>query len=167
MRGRKSSRGVEKGPPGRPVAGRPRHASVPPKKAPAKRRRPRREIIQPDGVHRTPSYVHAIRVENTLYVAGQVARDVNGDLVGAGDAAAQARQVYKNVEAILKAAGASWRDVVKVTTYLVDRADSPAVSAVRFEHFGDQRPPHTAVIVAGLGSAEVLVEVDIIAVLSS
>src|SRR5215471_16642513 len=166
MRGRKSSRGVEKRPSGRPAAGRPRRPSVPSKKPPVKRRRPR-EIIQPDGVHRTPSYVHAIRVENTLYVAGQVARDENGDLVGVGDAAAQARQVYKNVEAILSAAGASWRDVVKVTTYLVDRADAPSVSAIRFEHFGDQRPPHTGVIVAGLGSPDVRVEVDIIAVLPS
>jgi len=52
-----------------------------------------------------------------------------------------------------------------VTTYLVDRADSPGVSQVRLEHFGDHRPPHTGLIVAGLGSPELRVEVDIIAFL--
>lgn len=123
------------------------------------------EIIQPEGVYRTPSYVHAIRAGNTVYVAGQVARDEQGNLVGPGDAAVQARQVYRNLGRILAAAGAGWSNVVKITTYLVDRADSQAVSAVRFEHFGDHRPPHTGVIVAGLGSPDVRLEVEVIAVL--
>jgi enamine deaminase RidA (YjgF/YER057c/UK114 family) len=128
------------------------------------RRGARFEIIQPDGMYKTPSYVHAIRAGNTLYLAGQVARDEHGAVVGQ-DAAAQARQVYTNIGRVLAAAGARWTDVVKVTTYLVDRADSQAVSAVRFEHFGDHRPPHTGLIVAGLGSPELKVEVDVIAVL--
>lgn len=128
-------------------------------------RRPQFEIIQPEGVYHTPNYVHAIRAANTLYVAGQVARDEHGNLVGAGDTVAQARQVYKNLGRVLAAAGADWSHVVKITTYLVDRADSQVVSAVRFEHFGDHRPPHTGVIVAGLGSPEVRVEVEVIAVL--
>lgn len=97
--------------------------------------------------------MHAIRAGNTLYVAGQVARDEQGAVVGQ-DAATQARQVYANIGRVLEAAGARWTDVVKVTTYLVDRADSRAVSAVRFEHFGDHRPPHTGLIVAGLGSLD-------------
>ena len=128
------------------------------------RRGARFEIIQPDGMYKTPSYVHAIRAGNTLYLAGQVARDEHGAVVGQ-DAAAQARQVYTNIGRVLAAAGARWTDVVKVTTYLVDRANSQAVSAVRFEHFGDHRPPHTGLIVAGLGSPELKVEVDVIAVL--
>lgn len=128
------------------------------------RRGARFEIIQPDGMYKTPSYVHAIRAGNTLYLAGQVARDEHGAVVGQ-DAAAQARQVYTNIGRVLTAAGARWTDVVKVTTYLVDRADSQAVSAVRFEHFGDHRPPHTGLIVAGLGSPDLKVEVDVIAVL--
>jgi enamine deaminase RidA (YjgF/YER057c/UK114 family) len=123
------------------------------------------EIIQPDGMYRTPSYVHAIRAGNTLYLAGQVARDEHGNVIGAGDAAAQARQVYKNIGRILAAAGADWTNIVRITTYLIDRADSQAVSAVRFEHLGDYRPPHTGLIIAGLGSPEVRVEVDVIAVL--
>lgn len=121
-------------------------------------------IVQPEGMHRSPSYVHAVRAGNTLYLAGQVGRDAEGKPVGP-DAATQARQVYANIGRILAAAGADWTDVVKVTTYLLDRGDTEAVSAVRFQHFGDYRPPHTALIVAGLGSPELRVEVDIVAVL--
>jgi enamine deaminase RidA (YjgF/YER057c/UK114 family) len=116
-------------------------------------------------MYRTPSYVHAIRAGDTLYLAGQVARDEQGQIVAPGDAAAQARQVYKNVGRVLAAAGAGFGDIVKMTTYLVDRGDSAAVSAVRLEHLGDHRPPHTGLIVAGLGSADLRVEVDVIAVL--
>ena len=123
------------------------------------------KIIQPEGMYTTPSYVHAIRAGNTLYLAGQVARDAQGNVVGAGDAAAQARQVYANIGRVLKAAGADWAHIVKMTTYLVDSADSPAVSAVRFEHLGSHRPPHTGLIVAGLGSPDLRVEVDVVAVL--
>jgi enamine deaminase RidA (YjgF/YER057c/UK114 family) len=122
-------------------------------------------IIQPDGMYRTSSYVHAIRAGTTLYIAGQVARDERGEVVAPGDAAAQARQVYENLGRVLAAAGAGWRNIVKLTTYLVDRADAQAVSAVRFQYLGDHRPPHTGLIVAGLGSPDLRVEVDAIAVL--
>lgn len=128
-------------------------------------RRQTREIIQPDTMYKTPSYVHAIRAGNTIYLAGQVARDEQGNVVGAGDVTAQARQVYANISKILKAAGADFSHIVKMTTYLLDRADSAAVSAVRFEHLGNHRPPHTGLIVAGLGSPDLRLEVDVIAVL--
>lgn len=125
---------------------------------------PRFEIIRPDGMYTTPSYNHGLRAGNTLYLAGQVARDENGAVVGK-DATTQARQVYANIGRVLAAAGARWTDIVKITTYLVNRADSQAVSAVRFEHLGDHRPPHTGLIVAGLGSPDLLLEVDVVAVL--
>jgi 2-iminobutanoate/2-iminopropanoate deaminase len=123
------------------------------------------EVIQPEGIYQPATYVHAMRAGKTLYVAGQVARDANGQLVAPGDAAGQARQLYHNLGVVLKAAGADWRNVVKITTYLVDSADAAAVSAVRLETFGAHRPPHTGLIVAALGSPEVRVEVEVIAVL--
>jgi 2-iminobutanoate/2-iminopropanoate deaminase len=122
-------------------------------------------LIQPEGMYRTPSYVHAIRARDTLYLAGQVARDAQGQVVSPGDAGGQARQVFENIGRVLAAAGAGFGHIVKMTTYLVDRADSAAVSAVRFEYLGDHRPPHTGLIVAGLGSPDLRVEVDVIAVL--
>ena len=123
------------------------------------------EVIQPGGMYEPSSYVHAIRAGNTIYVAGQVARDERGELVGPGDAGAQARQVYANLGRVLKSAGADWRHVVKITTFLVDRADASAVALVREGVLGQHRPPHTGVIVAGLGGQEVRVEVEAIAVL--
>ena len=123
------------------------------------------QLIQPEGIYKPATYSHAMRVGNTIYVAGQVARDINGNLVAPNDAAGQARQVYHNLGRVLEAAGAKPEHVVKLTTYLVDPADSKAVSEVRLEFFGDHRPPHTGLIVAALGGPEVKVEVEVIAVL--
>lgn len=123
------------------------------------------QLIQPEGIYKPATYNHAMRAGNTLYVAGQVARDISGNLVAPNDAAGQARQVYHNLGRVLEAAGAKPEHVVKVTTYLTDPADSKAVSEVRLGFFGSHRPPHTGLIVAGLGSPEVKVEVEVIAVL--
>ena len=123
------------------------------------------QSYQPEGIYQPSSYVHAMRAGNTIYVAGQVARDANGVLVAPNNAAGQARQVYHNLGWVLEAAGARPEHVVKVTTYLVDGADSKAVAEVRLAFFGDHRPPHTGLIVAGLGSPEVRLEVEVIAVL--
>jgi len=65
---------------------------------------------------------------------------------------------------LLKAVGADWSNVVKVTTYLVDRGDAEAVTKVRLENLGVHRPPHTGLIVAGLGSPEIRLEVEVIVV---
>jgi 2-iminobutanoate/2-iminopropanoate deaminase len=123
------------------------------------------EMFQPDGMYRPASYVHAMRAGNTLYVAGQVARDSEGNVIAPNDAAGQAEAVYNNLERVLAAAGANLNNVIKITTYLIDRADAQAVTAVRLARFGDHRPPHTGLIIAGLGSPEIRLEVEVIAVL--
>jgi 2-iminobutanoate/2-iminopropanoate deaminase len=123
------------------------------------------QSIQPEGIYQPSSYNHAMRAGNTIYVAGQVARDANGILVAPNDAAGQARQVYYNLGRVLEACGATVENVVKITTYLVDGADSKAVTDVRLGFFGAHRPPHTGLIVAGLGSPEVRLEVEVIVVL--
>jgi 2-iminobutanoate/2-iminopropanoate deaminase len=123
------------------------------------------EMFQPEGIYQPETYAHAMRAGNTLYVAGQVSKAKDGEIVAPGDAEAQARQVYHNLGEVLKAANADWSNVVKITTFLVDRADSEAVTRVRLENFGDHRPPHTGLIVAGLGGADVRLEVEVIAVL--
>jgi 2-iminobutanoate/2-iminopropanoate deaminase len=121
--------------------------------------------IEPAGIYRPATYAHAMLAGDTLYVAGQVARDAAGALVGPHDAAAQARQVYANLGAVLAAAGARPEHVVKVTTYLVDPADGAAASAARQAFFGSHRPPHTGLVVAALGGPEVRLEVEVVAVL--
>lgn len=118
--------------------------------------------IEPRGIYAPATYAHAMRAGDTLYVAGQVARDVHGALVAPGDAAAQAEVVFANLGAVLAAAGAKPEYVVKVTTYLVDPEDGAAVGRARQTFFGEHRPPHTGLIVR-LG-AGVMVEVEAVAV---
>jgi 2-iminobutanoate/2-iminopropanoate deaminase len=120
------------------------------------------EIIHPEGVAPTPSYAHVSRAGDMIYVAGQIAKDAAGNWVGLADAGAQARQVYENIRLCLASVGAGPRDVCKIVTYLVNRADREAVTAARFAFFGEHRPPHTGLITS-LGSPEVLVEVEVVA----
>jgi len=122
------------------------------------------ELIRPAGMYTTDSYAHVARVGNMIFVAGQVSIGADGQVVAPNDAAGQAEQVYDNLERALAVAGATLRDVVKITTFLTDRADSPAVTKVRFARFGDHRPPHTGLIVQ-LGRPEIRLEVEVIAVL--
>ncbi len=119
-------------------------------------------LIDPPDVAPAATYAHVARAGDFIHLAGQIAKDATGAWVGLGDAGAQARQVYENIGRCLAAAGASPRDVVKITTILTDRADRDAVTAARLAFFGDHRPPHTGLI-AGLGSPEVRVEVEVIA----
>lgn len=123
------------------------------------------EPIQPESIYQPASYVHAMRAGNTLYIAGQVARDESGRLVAPNDVVAQAQQVFHNLDVVLRAAGAKPEYVVKVTTYLVDPADGPAVAKARQAYFGEHKPPHTGLIVKALGSPEVRFELEAIAVL--
>lgn len=124
-------------------------------------------LSSPPDVAPAASYEHAARCGDFLFVAGQIAKDENGAWVGLGDAGAQAEAVYRNIGRILAHNGAGPKDVVKITTFLVDREDREAVTAARLAFFGDHRPPHSGLIIAGLGSPEVRVEVEVIAYLPS
>ena len=122
------------------------------------------EIIDPAEVAPATSYSHVSRAGDLIFVAGKIAKDSVGNWVGIDDAGAQARQIYANIAKCLASAGAAAKDVVKINTILVDRADRDAVTAARLAFFGDHRPPHTGIL-AGLGSPEVKVEVEVIAYL--
>jgi len=112
-------------------------------------------------------YAHAVRVElgdvTMLYVSGQLPLDEDGSLVGAGDVAAQAHQVFQNLHVILAANGASFADVVKVDTFVTDLAGLPSLREVRRGYLGDEPPASTLVEVAGLVHPEALLEVDLVA----
>lgn len=105
-------------------------------------------------------YSHAVRVGGLLFCSGQVAlRD--GALVG-DDVAAQTEQVFRNVRAVLAAAGADLGDVVKTTVFLDTMDDFQAMNAVYADAFGDHRPARSTVAVAGL-PVGALVEIEVIA----
>lgn len=128
---------------------------------------PKKEIIGPDrGPHPLPwPYSHGVKVGDALFIAGQVALDRELRIVGPGDAEAQARQVWKNIQAVVEAAGGKLTDVVRVTTYVADLADADAVQKVRRELFpnGDY-PAATVVQAAKLGLPGLLLETEAFAI---
>ena len=108
-------------------------------------------------------YSHGIVTSGRmLFVAGQVALDAQGLLVGANDAATQARQVLVNLQRIIEAAGASMADVARTTVYLTRLEDRGPVAEVRAEFFPSPAPANTLLVVASLAQPEFLVEIDAI-----
>ena len=99
-----------------------------------------------------------------VFVAGQVALDANGDIVGAGDVAAQTRQVMENLRLALEAAGATFADVVRVVNYITDVELFAQMAAVRREYLVEPYPASTLVEVSALMFPELLIEIEAIAV---
>ncbi len=129
---------------------------------------PSHRFINPDTIAQPTGYTHVVDTSGnrTVYVSGQVALDREGNLVGVNDMAAQAEQVFQNLQAALAAVGASLGDVVKVTYFVVDIAQMQAVRDVRNRYLNPARlPASTAVEVRGLVRKEFLLEVEAIAVL--
>lgn len=118
------------------------------------------QVLPPRG-----AYSHAVRVGNLLFIAGQVARDREGRIVGVGDAAAQAEQAMKNIGALLEAAGATFDNVVKLNVYLTDMGDREAVGKVRRRYMRKPFPASTSVQVVALAEPEFLVEIEAVAAL--
>ena len=112
-------------------------------------------------------YTDAVRAGNLLFISGCVSLDADGKVVGEGDVVAQARQVLANIGLCLTAAGATFADVVKVTTFLTDIDDRARINPVRQEFFGEARPASTLVEVSALVLPEFLIEVEAVDVLPS
>ena len=110
-------------------------------------------------------FTDGVEAGGFLYVAGMLPLDANGDLVGAGDVVRQTEQVLDNVGDVLRAAGATFDDVVRVGVYLLNMADRPAVNTVRLRYFGDARPAATLVEVSALALPDALVEIEAVALL--
>ena len=125
------------------------------------------EILKLKSVHETKDrgYAHAAKVGKTLYLAGQVARDIQGKLVGKGDFDAQARQVYTNLKNILQEAGGGLKNIVKMTTILTHYGNVENYRKIRDEFFGEIMPPNTLLIIESLASPDFMIEVEAIAVL--
>jgi 2-iminobutanoate/2-iminopropanoate deaminase len=113
-------------------------------------------------------YNQAIAVSGELvFVAGQIPLDPNtGKIVGEGDVIVQTQQVMANLEAILKAAGATFADVVKTSVFLADMNDFAAVNAVYGKFFDEATAPARACVQVSRLPKDVLVEIECIAVIS-
>lgn len=115
-------------------------------------------------------YTHVTRVKANefLFIAGMLAGDPQGNIIGEGDFEAQTAQVFKNIEAALRSAGASWQNVVQFTTYLVHSQDIPKFMEYRLREFpkmfpNGKYPPNTLLMVDRLVKEPFLVEVQTIA----
>ncbi len=109
-------------------------------------------------------FAMATQVGETIYVAGQVAQDPDGKLVGQGDMAVQARQVFANIRDILAVAGATMDDVVKITAYVTDMGRYGDYNAVRAEVFPKAQMASATIAAPTLVRDGFLVEVEAIAV---
>ena len=129
----------------------------------------KRREIQPASVARpVAEYAQGVEVDGgrTLFIAGQVAIDAEGRLIGEGDIRTQTRQVFRSIQAIVEEAGGSMGDIVKLTTFLTNMDDYAGFVEVRSEFIPAPYPAATLVAVESLVSPEWLVEVEAIAVLA-
>ena len=118
--------------------------------------------ITPTEARPVANYKMATRMEGgrLLYIAGQVSRDADGDVLGKGDIRVQAQQVFQNVRNVLQAAGGDLGDLLKITTYITNLDDFPAVAEVRSNFFSDTLPASTLIVVSRLAQPELLIEVE-------
>jgi 2-iminobutanoate/2-iminopropanoate deaminase len=107
-------------------------------------------------------YKMATRMEGgrLLYIAGQVARDAQGNVLAAGDIRTQARAVFQNLQRVLQAAGGDLADLLKITTYITRIENFPAVAEVRQQFFPGELPASTLIVVTRLAQPELLIEVE-------
>jgi 2-iminobutanoate/2-iminopropanoate deaminase len=124
-------------------------------------------VINPAGVYVPPtfSYSHAVRIGDLVFVAGQVAQDAQGKLVGQGDPRQQTEQVFENLRRVLEAAGSGLDLVGKVTVLTTSLAYRPVIHEVRSRVFGPigHYPASTLAVVTNLAHPDFLVEIDAVA----
>ena len=135
----------------------------------------KREKIQPQGLHVVmraghPAYTHVVTVSGTgkmIFVAGQLARDANGNCVGKADMRAQIQQVGENIKACLEAAGASLADIVKTNTFVTDYEEYAKHGDMRRRYFEPGTPTSTTVQISRLADPDAMVEIEAIAVVDN
>jgi 2-iminobutanoate/2-iminopropanoate deaminase len=126
-----------------------------------------RDVIQtPQAPAPVGPYNQAIRASGVMvFCSGQIALDpATGKIVGDGDVAKETEQVMQNLEAVLKAAGATWADVVKTTVFLADMNDFATVNGIYARYFDEATAPARACVQVAKLPKNVQVEVDCIAV---
>ena len=107
-----------------------------------------------------------VKAGNRVFLRGQTGFDLDGRFVGAGDPAAQAEQAMKNVKVLLEEAGAVLEDICKITTYITDRAYREPVYNTIGRHLKGVFPCGTGLIVNGLAIPEMMMEIDVEAVIA-
>ncbi len=128
------------------------------------------ERYNPPGLSSPPGgrYAHVVRSGNTVWVAGQTARDVSGAVVGPNDPLIQARQVYANLLTAIEAVGGTFSSYVKLTIFLTSEEHLDAARTAQNECWGDHAlPVSSMVVVKALAQPQYLIEIEGFAVLDS
>jgi reactive intermediate/imine deaminase len=124
------------------------------------------QYLNPPTLSTPTGYTHVVQVHGgrTIYIAGQVSFDKSGNLVGKGDFAAQTTQVFENVKAALAAGGATFDNVVKVTTFVTDLSEMQTLRSIRAKYYGQNAPASTLVQITKLAHPDLMIEIEAIAV---
>jgi enamine deaminase RidA (YjgF/YER057c/UK114 family) len=129
-----------------------------------------KQHINPNGVNKPKTYSQVVTVNNgtMIFTSGIVADDTTGAIQGKGDLRAQVKQAFENLKIILAAAGAEFKDVVKMTYYVVNYKPEqiPVIREVRANYLAKENLPASTLIgVAALFNADVLIEIEAVAVI--
>jgi enamine deaminase RidA (YjgF/YER057c/UK114 family) len=133
--------------------------------------KPSKEFSSPKTLIPPAGYSHIAKVNRgtIVYLAGQVASDASGKLIGEGNFEAQAEQVFRNLKIAVEAAGGTMADIVKLNIYLVaevDQAEVPKLRAIRNRYVNTEKPPaSTLVVVSRLAQPGWLIEIEAVAAL--
>jgi reactive intermediate/imine deaminase len=120
--------------------------------------------VNPDGMTQPTAYTHLVKFDELLFIAGQVALDVDGNVIGAGDMKAQVRQVLENLKTILASEGADFSNIVKINIFTTDIEEYFETGDIRREYFAGHAPASTLVQIERLARPVFLVEIEAIAI---
>jgi len=120
--------------------------------------------INPDGMTQPTAYSHVVRYDNLLFLAGQVATDTDGNVIGEGDMKAQVRQVLENMKTVLASQGADFSNIVKITIYTTDIDAYRETGDIRQEYWNGIAPASTLVQIDRLARPVFLVEIEATAI---
>jgi reactive intermediate/imine deaminase len=127
-----------------------------------------KKVITPKTLHRPFGYAHAIQIDNTIYISGQIPLDQEMNVVGKNDIAAQTERVYENLRKVIEEAGGSMSSIVMLNIYCTDlEAYDKKTRHLRKKYFGDYYPATTAIEVKRLYRPDFMIEVEAIAVLDN
>ena len=134
------------------------------------RRQTEKQFLNPNDLHRTAGYTHVVTANQAkmIFVAGQVALNKQGEVVGKGDLRAQTTQVFENLKVALVAAGATFADVVKMNVYVPNYkpSDVPVIREVRSKYVSKEKPPAATLVgVQALVNEDLLIEIEVIAMI--
>lgn len=126
------------------------------------------QFINPPAIHKPTGYTHAVKATGCqlVFISGQVALDAKGEIVGRDDFARQAEQVYRNMEEVLRASGAGFKEVIKINSYVVGLTleKRNQLREARAKFMGPDNPPASTLVgVQALARPEFMLEVEAVA----